>query len=188
MRGPRFDRYRKARDSMDSLSNKRREQNLHLQFELVPATEHADPATVGEVARDVADMLRKDVYIVEPAYTGTRGGTVFEIVLEFAQNAWDNKELLIVLFGVAKPIAECLKERLNPSNTPEPMQIPAQSSKITIAVDGAQITVEAPDAVTAAELAQQFQHAHPAIAAKVTPQSTITVTGHVPPKSRSRRR
>ncbi len=42
----------------------------------------ATPATLDTVAEEVRKALRKDGYIAEPAYTGTKGGELFQLILE----------------------------------------------------------------------------------------------------------
>ena len=91
-------------------------ESLTILLEIVPAdASNPDPAALGDVARDTVDSLRQAGYDVKPAYTGTRGGNVFEIIRELAQHVQDNKELLTALFGTAVPIVQYLfKEHPGP--------------------------------------------------------------------------
>lgn len=70
-----------------------------------------DPATIGTIARHSIEELGQHGYTIQPAYSGTKGGEIFEIATQLGKNVVDNKELLIALIGVATPILTFLLDR-----------------------------------------------------------------------------
>ncbi len=162
-------------------------------LEVVPDDPHdADPALVDAVGRDATDALRNDGYTIEPVYTGTRGGGFLVTVLA---TAWAQKDLILAdgsaLITIFTPVVS-LAKRLHEAHERRAGKDAAQQSpiKITVEIDGASISIEAPDlenAEGAIKLAQRFQTQHPAIASQVTSQSNAKLKASVsrrPPRKR----
>ncbi len=70
--------------------------SITFQFEVVADEQDpADPATLGELSRYVAQELRKMGYTVEPLYTGERGGELLEIIKYIAVAVVDHREVIM---------------------------------------------------------------------------------------------
>jgi hypothetical protein len=171
-----------------------------IQFEIVAeGGRDSDPAAAGVVARGLAEGLRQEGYSVQPAYTGEKGGTVYELLLQellppailAIHLAWSHKETLINLFKAIGPLVEQVVKKQD------------QHLKLEVTVDGASISVEAPSLKTTEHLtelgqknaeqlmelvAHNFEVQHPQIAEKVTPRSSLKVTVSVPPPPSRRRK
>lgn len=164
-------------------------QTVKVFLELVPEDlQNPDPASIGAVAREIADNLRRDGYTINPAYTGQKGGNLFEVVQQLGQSIQSNKEFLTVLFGLATPIAQYLLKERDHRSEKEHTVSENQSIKVTVAVDGASIAVETPDIESAAKLANVFRLTHPDIAVNTTIHSVVKVSGSVPQRQPRRRR
>lgn len=163
----------------------------------------ADIALVDAVRRDVIDVLQRNNYHVRFPYTGQRGGVtpieVYTTVTNAATYVWAHKDVveetmndisaLITIFGGVIPVIKHVFEANEQRVLKE--QIPSQSIKIATTIDGASISVEAPDlekAEAALLLARRFQSQHPTVAAKVTTKSKIKVKGNVPKRQARRRK
>src|SRR5947209_1815101 len=73
-----------ASSKMELRTDSGKPQSLPLELEFVSEDEHgADPIALGEVSRDVVAALKKDGYVVQPVYTGERGGFLFAIPVGF---------------------------------------------------------------------------------------------------------
>ncbi len=158
-----------------------------VQLAFLPADPHtADPATINDLRLAVVAALQRDGYHVQAPYTGQRGGDVLDVLMHVAQQVRDNKEVLVALCGLVTPIITYLLREHDTRAANEPAA--SQPVKVSMVVDGATLNIEAPDAATAAELAKEFQAAHPQVAARVTLHSNVKVHVHVPAKRKQRRR
>lgn len=166
-------------------------QPISVELEFVPEDEQdADPAAVGDVGRRVVAALQKDGYNVRPVYTGARGDFLFILpLLTFVGQAIAaNKDLLVELLKSVQPVIEYLfKERemqASPDNTQGYV-------KVAVEIDGASVSVEAPDVASSESLinlANQFRTAHPTVAENIKLQSKVKVKGRVPKRQIRRRR
>lgn len=170
-------------------------------LEVIPESMNdADPALVDAIARDTADALRNDGYSIQSVYTGQRGGNQILVeVITFLQNVpsevWAERDTLglisslCTIFGsviaVAKYLLSAHKKRTDRD------AIQQSTIKITTQIDGASMSIEAPDLESvkgALNLTKRFYEKYPAVAAKVTPQSNIRVKGSVPKRQPRKRR
>ena len=178
---------------MDTQAESDNSNRFRITLEVVPDDPHdADPALVDAVGRDAADALRSDGYTIEPVYTGQRGGGFLVNVLA---TAWAQKEVVLAdgsaLITIFTPVVQIAK-RLHEVHELRKGKDAAQQSpiKIAVEVDGASISIEAPDleaAEGAMKLAQRFQMQHPVVASKVTSQSSVKLKASVsrrPPRKR----
>jgi hypothetical protein len=169
-------------------------------------SEEADEADLGmmyAIKRDTVEALQRDGYRIQPVSTGQRGGDliveVITTVTNIAATVWANKEAvergindagaLVTIFGGIVPViqhfAQSHQKRAGQANN---LTSPI---KITIEIDGFPMTFEVADvkqAEAVMKLAQQFHTSHPTIAARVTPQSKIKVTGTIPKKQQRKRK
>jgi hypothetical protein len=177
---------------MELQADSRNPHLLMLELEFVPEDAHdADPATVGEVSRDVVTALQNNGHTVQPVYTGKRGDFLFAIPLVFhlvGQAIATNKDLLIELLKTIEPMIESIfKER----DKKAPADKTQSQVKVAIEINGASISIEAPDVESAerlARLADKFRSDHPTAAEKITPHSAVKITGRVPKSQPHRRR
>lgn len=173
-------------------------QAIKLTLEVVPENHRdADPALVDAIGRDTADRLRNSGYTVVPVYTGRRGGNfLVEIVAPVLIAVWANKDVILAdssaLVTIFTPVVLIAQHLFDAYKQQMGKDAEQQSRiKITIEIDGAPISVEAPDLATAdaaLKLAHRYQAQHPAVAAKVTPQSMVKVAGSIPKEQPRRRR
>ena len=170
------------------MSNTHVEQNpgpLTVQFEVVPSDpRNPDPATVGEVGREVAGVLRHEGYAVQPAYTGTRSGTVYEIGMQVIKAVHDNKELLISLAGLATPILQYLLKHREEETGKDPV-----GEVLTITLDDSStVKVQIADAAHDEQLLERLILGNEALVEHITPESKIKLTVSVPARPARRRR
>ena len=172
-------------------------QQMTLSLEVVPEDpQDADVALVSAVGLDTTEALSNNGYAVEPTYTGQRGGFLVDVVIPFLTTVWAQKEIILAdisalagIFSAAVAVVQHLRkayEKYVGKDTAQQAPI-----KITLEIDNASISVEAPDlqrAEAALTLAQHFQNLHPRVAAKVTHQSHIKVKGSVPKRPQRQRR
>lgn len=145
---------------------------VHLMFEPADPA-NRDPAALASVADAAVAALRHDGYTVTPVYTGTRGGDAFEIVRQAAQAVYDNKDLLIPLVGLAKPIVEyLLKQHEKKTSTPSQ---PAPATKVVVVIDQTAIPLNASDAASDQTLLAALLRAEPQLRDKLTPHSRVAV-------------
>ncbi len=172
-------------------------QQITLSLEVVPEDpQDADAALVSAVGLDTTEALRNEGYAVEPSYTGQRGGFLVDVVIPFLTAVWAQKEViladlsaLISIFSAAIPVVQRLRKAYEQHIGKDTAQ--QAPIKITLEIDNASISVEAPDlqrAESALALAQQFQNQYPRVAAKVSNRSHITVKGSVPKRPQRQRR
>jgi hypothetical protein len=157
----------------------------------------ADPALVDAVGRDATDALRNDGYTIEPVYTGQRGGDfLVNVVMPVLASAWTQKDLILAdgsaLITLFTPVVS-LAKHLHEAHERRVGKDAAQQSpiKITVEIDGASISIEAPDlenAQGAIKLAQRFQMQHPTIASQVTNQSKAKLKAGVSKRPLRKRR
>jgi len=178
---------------MSSQAESDNSNRFRITLEVIPDDPHdADPALVDAVGRDATDALRNDGYTIEPVYTGQRGGGFLVNVLA---TAWAQKDLILAdgsaLITIFTPVVS-LAKRLHEAHEQRAGKDAAQQSpiKITVEIDGASISIEAPDlenAEGAIKLAQRFQTQHPAVASQMTNQSKAKLKAGVskrPPRKR----
>jgi len=182
---------------MDTQAESNNSNRFRIILEVSPDDPHdADPALVDAIGRDAADALREDGYTIEPVYTGQRGGDfLVGILIPMLVTAWTQKEVILAdgsaLITIFTPVVSFAK-RLHEAHERSVGKDAAQQSPIKIAVeiDGASISIEAPDLGTAEgamKLAQRFQTQHPAVASKVMNQSNAKLKASVskrPPRKR----
>jgi len=182
---------------MSSQAESDNSNRFRITLEVIPDDPHdADPALVDAVGRDTADALRNDGYTIEPVYTGTRGGDfLVGILIPMLVTAWTQKDTILAdgsaLITIFTPVVSFAK-RLHEAHERRVGKDAAQQSpiKITVEIDGASISIEAPDlenAEGAIKLAQRFQTQHPAVASKVTNRSSAKLKASVskrPPRKR----
>jgi len=162
-------------------------QPLPVLLEIIPEDEQdTDPVAINEVGRSIVTELKQDGYAIEPVYTGQRGAiellfTVMMFVQTVAVGAWTHLDVIAALctvFETTKPVLE----RIFKVHEKHPV-------KISVAIDGAPVAVEAADlqeAEAALILAKRFHTAHPSI--KMTPQSQVKVRTTVQKQQQRRRR
>jgi hypothetical protein len=182
---------------MDTQAESENASRFRISLEVVPDDPRdADPALVDAVGRDVFDALRHDGYTIKPVYTGARGGFLIDIVLPMLTAAWTQKDVILAdgsaLITIFTPVV-LIAKKLHEAHEQRKGKDAAQQSpiKITVEIDGGTTSIEAPDlesAEAAMELAQRFQMQHPAIASKVTSQSSAKLKASVskPPPRRRR--
>src|SRR5260370_2302716 len=145
--------------SMSSQAESDNSNGFRITLEVTPDDPHdADPALVDAVGRDTADALSNDGYTIEPVYTGTRGG---DFLVNVLATAWAQKDTILAdgsaLTTIFTPVVSFAK-RLHEAHGRRVGKDAAQQSpiKITVEIDGASISIEAPDRETAETLAQRF--------------------------------
>ena len=167
-------------------------QSLVVELEFVPLDQYnGDPIAVGEVSRDVVAALEKDGYVVKPVYTGERGGFLFAIpmgVMLVGQAIAAHQDLLVGIFKTVQPVIEYIfKQHGKKANS----DVTQGQTKIVVEIDGAFISIEAPDVESAERLlqrAEEFRIMHPSVAANVSAVSKIKIKGAVPKRQQRRRR
>ena len=182
----------------DLQSGSKSGQHITITLEIISEDEQdAGPVTAAEVGQETVDALRKNGYTVQPIYTGQRGGFLVEVITlleNLPGDIWSHKDILDVLsalctiFGTIIPIAKhVLKREQKRAANDQTQKLPI---KIAVEIDGAPISIEAPDleaAEGAMKLAKRFQVSHPTIAERVTPHSNVKIKGSIP-KSQPRPR
>lgn len=132
-----------------------------------------DPAQTSATARDAVRSLRADGYEVTPAYDGTLGGELFEIVRALADGAAANKNVVLALIaGVAAPIAGALAARLKEKPTATPA--------VTVSVAG--VSAAAEPGISDGELLRRLLAADPQLAQRVTPDAAVRIEVRVAPR------
>ena len=183
---------------MDTQAESDHASRFRITLEVVPDDPHdADPALVDAVGREAADALRTDGYTIEPVYTGTRGGGLLvDVVMPVLATAWAQKEVILAdgsaLVTIFTPVV-LIAKKLHEAHEQRKGKDAAQQSPIKIAVeiDGATISIEAPDleaAEGAIRLAQRFQVQHPAVVSQVTSQSNARLKASVSKRPLRKRR
>ncbi|HEX2909782.1 MAG TPA: hypothetical protein VH186_03170 [Chloroflexia bacterium] len=170
---------------MRTPSGKVTEHDFTIQIVLVPE----DPGQPGssqveEVEKSVMSSLRHDGYKVKPAKYWQRGGTLIELLVQVAQNAVNNKELLMALFGAAAPAAKYLlneqQRRAAREKAPQAEQENDRPVTLIMELDGASIKLEAEDVESAEKIYEKFHAAHPEVASGVTAESKLKLTASIP--------
>ena len=85
----------------------------------------------------------------------------------------------MVLFGAAKPAAEYLLKERDRRAEKAKAQADSQVVEVAIEIDGAALTIRGKDITNMMKQVEEFKAAHPQVAAKVTPKSTVKVKGKV---------
>jgi hypothetical protein len=177
---------------MEHQTNTQNTQPITIELEFLPENEHdPNPAAVSEAEYTIVSTLKQNGYTVQPIYTGKRGDFLFAIPLVLpliGQAIAANKDLLIELLKTIEPIIEYIFKDRDKKAPADKTQPPV---KVDITIDGASISVEAPDVESAerlVKLANKFRSTHPTIAQNITPQSKVKITNRVPkPQQRHRR-
>src|SRR5260221_3412810 len=82
---------------------------LAVRFEIIPEElQQLDIADLDEVGQELVDELRKNQFSVNPAYTGKKGGPVYDILLQIPQFIHDNREVLLAIFDSIALTLHCL--------------------------------------------------------------------------------
>ena len=160
-------------------------QNSTVIFEVLPEEEQpVDVADIDAVGQELVDELRKNHYSVDPAYTGKKGGPVYDILFQISQFIHDNKETLLAMFDSIALILQCLLiVRDRKIEREKERRAPLQ---FTLEIDGKPITITAHNAESGVKLLESFQQAHPEEAKTLTLASNVKVKAKVP-KKRHRR-
>jgi hypothetical protein len=177
-------------------------ETLSMTLELIADEQSGDPALAIAVGRDIVASLQHDGYAVHPVYKGQMGGIFVEVVTtitQMATMAWNNRAIadeaiadlsgLVIIFGsilpALKKVLHAHEQRVGKEESV------ANPIKISLMIDGAPLSVEAPDvtqADAALKLAQQFRAAHSTSAPRVTTKSKVAAQVRVPTPKRKRRR
>jgi hypothetical protein len=175
-------------------------QPITLTLEVVPENPlDSDPALVDGVGRDTADGLRSEGYIVQPAYTGTRGGPLFEIYVFLSQTfaaAWANKEALIAdvsglvtilsaAASVVKKARQAYEQRVGKDTA---QQYPIS---FTLDINGTSVPFAVADVAGAEDflkMAQRLQASHPSLQGTDPSRSKAGVKARVPKQPQRKRR
>jgi hypothetical protein len=173
---------------------------LTLTLEIVPEDPlDSDPALVDAVGRDTADALRSAGYVVQPIYTGTRGGPLVEIIAFLSQAlaaAWANKEALIadvsglvtILSAVAAVVTKARQAYEKRVGKDTAQQYPIS---FTLDINGMSVPFAAADVASAEaifHLAQRLQASHPSLSGTNPSRSKTGVKANVPKQPRRKRR
>lgn len=149
-----------------------------------------DPALAEEVGRNVANKLTSQGYAIQPAYTGTRGGALFDVVFQTAQAIQDNKEFLMTLAGLAATIiplyTQVRKERIDGDRGKDEQKTPPPSP-ITIVIDNNRTITPLPEEMESSDalLERLLQES---VTTPITPQSNVSLRVSVASSSPRRRR
>lgn len=173
-------------------------QELAITLELVTGENESegDVALIFAVGQDIIITLQQEGYMVHPIYTGQKGGFLVEVVTKAIPFVWTYHEEiiadlsgLVTIFGTIIPtIQKLLQVHEQRVGREESATNPI---KIKIEIDGAPITVEAPDIVqaeVALTLAYRYYSVHPNTALQATTKSNVKVQGQVPARKRRQRR
>jgi hypothetical protein len=158
-------------------------QNIPLRFEVLPEEgQPVDIADIDEVGQELVDELRKNHYSVDPAYTGKKGGPVYDILFQIPQFIHDNKETLLAMFDSITLTLQCLLVvRDRRVEREKEHRAPLQ---FTLEIDGKPITITAHNAESGVKLLESFQQAYPEGTNKSAPISGMKVKAKVPKKRR----
>ncbi len=152
------------------------QEELTIELEFVPADERLpDPATESDVALSAVDALRREGYTVQSAYTGAKGGELFEVFRHLGTGFQDHETLVRALLQVVRILAGHVSRHRDKLMTPTQGDDEPDIVRIDITIDGASISVRAADAETAAQLADRFRTAQPQVVAQLRPQSSVKV-------------
>src|SRR5713101_5334353 len=158
-------------------------QGMTIQLEVVPDDEEQeDIADTDEVRQSLVDELRSSGYTVNPAYTGKKTGTAFDILLQIPQYIHDNREVLLAMFDSIAVAFQCLM-RVS-EKRPEREKGQRAPLEFKLEVNGKTVTITAPDAESGMKILQKLQSAYPEEAKNLTPRSNIKIKAKVPKKKR----
>ena len=147
------------------------------------------------VGRDTADALRNDGYIIQPVYTGRRGGGfLVDVVYPALTTLWTQKEVILADLSALVTILTPVVGVVQHLRTAHEQRVGKEAArqhplKITVEIDGATISLESfnqEDDVRAEQLARQLLAAHPHL--QLTPQTRPKVTSRVPKAQQRKRR
>jgi hypothetical protein len=185
---------------MQNQQNTATSQPITLTLEVVPEDPlDSDPALVDAVGRDTADALRSEGYTVQPVYTGTRGGTLVEIIAFLSQAlaaAWANKEALIadvsglvaILTAVAAVVTKARQAYEKRVGKDTAQQYPIS---FTLDINGTSIPFSVSDVGSAEDIlkmAQRLRASHPSLTGTDPSRSKAGVKASVPKQPQRKRR
>jgi hypothetical protein len=164
----------------------------------------ADLALVAAVGRAAVDELKEDdKYRVQPVYTGERGGDFLVQVLTFLGavpvDVWTHGALIErvmtdagTLVGICAGVVPLIRRVFQAhERQKDKKRVVLQPIKMTLEIDGHQVTVEAQDvegADAGLKAAARFYERYPDVAKKVTPRSSVKVKGKIPAQPQRKRR
>jgi len=141
--------------------------SVNFQIELL-----VEDATQSEEQAQLADALSVSLSRNGYDVSAKRSGSVLDVVGYMAQNATQNKELLLVLFESAKVALQLLFKEHEKRAAKEK---PTQPSKIslTLELDGAPVTIEVSDLETAEKLLQKVRTTQPQAVSQASKKSKL---------------
>jgi hypothetical protein len=174
--------------TQDEQNDQGQQAQVTVQLRFVPEDpQDQDPAAVSETARSVVSDLRNEGYQVEPVYTGEKDiPLLFQIaplIIGFAQQVWDNRELLLQALKTIQPIASYLEKRQAKQQ--------AESDKVSqleIEFEGVTFRLKDADLDNAEALLDKVLAARPQIVEMVSFQPIIIIRYSVPKPTTRRRR
>ena len=160
-------------------------QTIAMRFEVIPEEmQQLDISDIDEVGQELIDELRNNGYSVNPAYTGKKGGPVYDILLQIPQFLHDNRELLLAIFDSIALTLHCvLLVRDRRTEREKERRAPLE---FTLELDGKPITITVHNAESGVKLLESFQKAYPEETKKLTSTSSIKARAKVPKKKRRR--
>jgi hypothetical protein len=180
---------------MDAQTPAENPQPLSIILEVIPDDPNeAATAETYAIGRDTADALRNEGYIVQPVYTGRRGGFLVDVVFPLLTMMWAQKEVILAdlseLIAILTP-AVVVVRHLRAAHEQRVGKDAARQHplKITVEIGGATVSLESfnqEDDVRAEQLARQLLTAHPHL--QLTPQTRPKVTSRVPKTQERKRR
>lgn len=162
-------------------------QSIYLDF-IAADEQNPDPATVGEVGREIVKQLSRDGYTVQPVYTSEKGGEHYQIIIQALQTAWDHREAIgaavggfvggaAILLGNIKKIIEAIEKIQDKlKNTHSDIE----NVTVQLKADGEEIIKGSPQAVSA--YISNRQHA------EALQKKELKLIASVPAKPKRRRR
>jgi hypothetical protein len=175
-------------------------QPITLTLEVVPEDLlDSDPALVDAVGRDTADALRSEGYVVQPIYTGTRGGPFVEIIAFLSQaaaSAWANKEALIAdvsglvtILSAATVVVKKARQAYEKRVGKETAQM--YPINFTLDINGLSVPFVVADVASAEDIlhvAQRLQASHPSLTSTDPSRCKAGVKARIPKRPQRKRR
>lgn len=166
----------KQQSSLDS-------QSMTIQFEVMPEdAQQTDIADVDEVGRSLVGELRSNRFAVTPTYTGKRGGSVFDILVQVPQFIHDNKDLLLGILDSVAIALQCLL--LSSERRAEKEKEQRDPIKLILEVNDKSVTIDRSDVENGTKLREKLQRTHPDEIKKITTRSNMKIKASVPRKKR----
>jgi len=161
-------------------------QDNTIQLEIVPEdNQQSDIADVEEISREIVDHLRSSDYTVEPTYTGTKGISLFDVIMHVFTTIHNHESLLVAVFTSSSSILQVIiKIRDWRDEKEKTHRAPLE---IILEVKGKPITIKTSDAESATKLIEQLQHTHPGVTKEIVSGNDIKIKVKVPKKQRGRK-